>query len=196
MDAQVFVWEKQGREWWRKTQRITLNTLDKKLPFWLEIFAHKFVEKNLWKGLEKLAQSPLEILVKNNAQTPKFIGSEKLAVGVLSDLSVDRQRSRIRPLEPSVDRPVDRKEQRALLLVTVDWVGRPAICQVKACTSVHVGRPSRSTDFSPSRLGRSTSRLGRSTSRLAWSLQQKIWDKNLVFLIEIKSHKYLENLQK
>ena len=85
------------------------------------------------------------------------------AVGVLSGLSVDRQRSKIRPLEPPVDRPVDRKEQRVLLSVPVDWVGRPAICQVKACTSVHVGRPSQSTDFSPSRLDRSTSQPTKST---------------------------------
>ena len=79
-----------------------------------------------------------KILTQNNDQTPKFIGCQKLAVGVLSDLSVDRpvdrQRSRIRPLEPPVDRPVDPKEQRALLSVPVDWVGRPAFCQVKACT--------------------------------------------------------------
>ena len=69
--------------------------------------------------------------MENNAQTPKFIGLEKLAVGGLSGL-------------------------------TVDWVGRPAICQVKRarlCTSVdRAGRPT-CTDVHASsgrRAGRST----------------------------------------
>ena len=59
-----------------------LNTLLIKTPFRLEVFALKFVEKTLLKVSAKLAQSSPKILVKNNAQTPKFIGSEKLAVGV------------------------------------------------------------------------------------------------------------------
>ena len=86
---------------------------------------------------------------------PKFIGCQKLAVGVLSDLSVDRQRSRIRPLEPPVDRPVDRKEQRALLSVPVDWVSRTANCQVKACTlCTSVDLSGRPTSDSVDRTGR------------------------------------------
>ena len=39
---------------------------------------------------EKLVKTHLKILAQNNDQTPKFIGCQKLAVGVLSGLSVDR----------------------------------------------------------------------------------------------------------
>ena len=63
------------------SRKSLLNTLDK-LPFWLEVLALNLVEKTLLIEWKKLAQSPLEILLKNNAQTPKFIGLEKLAVGV------------------------------------------------------------------------------------------------------------------
>ena len=122
---------------------------------------------------EKLAQSPLEILLKNNAQTPKFIGLEKLAVGGLSGLSVDRPVDRptviFQTVVPSVDRsriqraqlsvrPTGRStgafpESRALR--TVDRVGRPASSQNLACTSVHVGRPpGRLTSSSVDRSGR------------------------------------------
>ena len=115
----------------------------------MEVFALKYVEKTPLKEWEKLAQSSPKILLLNNDQTPKFIGCQKLAVGVCqacrSTGPVDRQRSKIRPLEPPVDRLVDPKEQRALLSVSVDPVGRPAICQVKRarpCTSVDsTGRP-------------------------------------------------------
>ena len=130
---------------------------------------------------EKLAQSPLEILFKNNAQTPKFIGLEKLAVGVWQTCRSTGwstgQWSYSTPLSHrSIGRSTEARIQRASLSVrstgrstgafpesralwTVDRVGRPTLLPELACTSVHVGRPSRSTDFSPSRLGRSTSRL-------------------------------------
>ena len=64
---------KQGKKW-RKTQEILFKTLLIKLPFWLEVLALNLVEKTLLIEWEKLAQNPLEILEKNNAQTPKFIG--------------------------------------------------------------------------------------------------------------------------
>ena len=74
----------------------------------MEVLALNLVEKTLLMEWEKLAQSPLEILEKNNAQTPKFIGSEKLAVEVLSGLSVDRP----------ADRPT-------VIFQTVWAIGRP-----------------------------------------------------------------------
>ena len=48
-----------------------LNTLDK-LSFWLEVLALNLVEKTLLMKWEKLAQSPLKIFLKNNAQTPNL----------------------------------------------------------------------------------------------------------------------------
>ena len=130
----------------------------------------QFSGENSFKEVGKLAQSPLEILVKNNVQTPKFIGLEKLAVGVCqacrSTARSTGQPSYFRPFEPSVDRPADRARiQRASLSVrsaarpaeafpesralwTVDRVDRPAILQNWRCTSVHVGRSGRSTGLS------------------------------------------------
>ena len=68
----------------------------------MEVLALNLVEKTLLMKWEKLAQSPLEILLKNNAQTPKFIGIEKLAVGVCqacrSTARSTGQRSYFRPL--------------------------------------------------------------------------------------------------
>ena len=61
--------------------------------------------------LEKLAQNPLKNLRENSTQTPKFIGLEKLAVGSLSGLSVDRPVDRptviFQTVVPSVDRGKD-----------------------------------------------------------------------------------------
>ena len=92
---------KQGKRWWRKTQRISFNTLDK-TPFWLEVLALNLVEKTLLKKWEKLAQKQSPNLVENNAQNPKFIGCKKLAVGVCqacrSTAWSTGQRSYFRPL--------------------------------------------------------------------------------------------------
>ena len=147
-----------------KLKKITFKHSWSKL-FWLEIFALNFVEKNLLKGLEKLAQKHSPNLVENSAQTPKFIGLEKLAVGGLTDLSVDRpvdrQRSNFWPLELRSTGPVDRTsgtESTALCrstarstgafpesrpLWTVDRVGdRPSSQNRRArlCTSVDRSR--------------------------------------------------------
>ena len=112
------------------------------------------MEKTLLKEWEKLAQSSLKILLQNNDQPPKFIGCQKLAVGFCqycrSTGPVDRQRSKIRPLEPPVDRPgrpiipVSTALQRSTgpvdrttvlttctrLCTSVDWVGRPDLAAV------------------------------------------------------------------
>ena len=153
MDGSSVVWENKERIYGEKLKKISFTLLIKSSLLIGNICSQICGEKPL-KRIGKLAQKYSPNLVENNAQTPKFIESGKLAVGVLSDLSVDhpvdRQRSRIRPLEP----PVDPKEQRALLSVPVDSVGRPAICQVKACTSCTSVDPSRSTDFRVSRLAR------------------------------------------
>ena len=120
----------------------------------MEVLALNLVEKTLLMEWEKLAQSPLEILVKNNAQTPKFIGLEKLAVGVCqacrSTARSTGQRSYFRPLcHRSTGRSTEARIQRAVSLSgrppgafpesralwTVDRVGRPALLPELACTS-------------------------------------------------------------
>ena len=131
----------------------------------MEVLTLNLVEKTLLMEWEKLAQSPLKILVKNNTQTPKFIGLEKLAVGGLSGLSVDRPADRptviFQTVVPSVDRPVDRARiQRAEALCrsiarstgafpesralwTVDRVGQPALLPelaVHVCARRSTGR--------------------------------------------------------
>ena len=157
---------------------------------------------------EKLAQSPLEILEKNNAQTPKFIWLEELAVGVCqacrSTARSTGQRSYFRPLchrstgrltevryreHCSLSgRPVCRPGpfQRAELSGrSTGSVDRPP-ARSQACTSVHVGRPP----------GRPTSELGRPVDRPAEARSEKLRDKNLLIFDSIKSHKITENLQK
>ena len=124
---------------------------------------------------EKLAQSPLKILEKNNAQTPKFIGLEKLAVGVCQNCrSTARstgQRSYFRPLcHRSTDRSTEARIQRASLCS----VGRPVDRGLSREQSFLDGRPGRSTG-PPARTGvhvcarrptaRSTAFRLRSTSR-------------------------------
>ena len=101
---------------------------------------------------EKLVKTHLKILVKNNAQTPKFIGSEKLAVGGLSGLSVDRPVDRptviFQTVVPSVDRPVDRgKDTESKLSVrsAARPPGRPGPFQraeLSGRSTGSVGRPS------------------------------------------------------
>ena len=148
------------------------------------------MEKTLLMKWEKLAQSPLEILLKNNAQTPKFIGSEKLAVGVCQ-----AYRSTVRSTANGLifDRWSNRSTarstaqiQRARLSGPVDRpVGRPTVLP-DVHSSVHVGRLQ----------GRPA--LVRSTDLACQPalVQKSLRDKNLVFLVEIKSHKITENLQK
>ena len=145
--------EKIRKEMMEENSRKSLYTLMIKLSFWLEIFALNFVEKNLWKGLEKLAQKHSPNLVENNAQTPKFIGLEKLAVGVShncrSTVQSTGQRSYSRPLSHrSTGRSTEARRQRASLSVRSTgafpesralWtVDRPS-CQnwrARLCTSV------------------------------------------------------------
>ena len=148
---------KQGKRWWRKTQRNLFYTLDKSLLLIRNICSKSSGGKPL-NSSGKTGENPLENLLQKQCPNPQIYRARKTSRWGLSGLPVDhpvdRQRSKIRPLEPPVERRVDPKEQRALLSVPVDWVGRPAICQVKACTSVHVGRPSWSIDFRVSRLVR------------------------------------------
>ena len=121
---------------------------------------------------EKLVQNPLENLIENSPQKPQFIGLEKLAVGVIFQpwrLTVDRPGQpptvRILIVGASVDRPgrplpgtesralcrstgpVDRGFPESRALWTVDRPGGPALQPDTGVHAVHVGRPSRSTDF-------------------------------------------------
>ena len=122
MDSSSVVWENKNWIYGEKnTRKSLLKTLDK-LSFWMEVFSPNTKGENLWKGLEKLAQKPLENLRENSPQMPQFIGLEKLAVGSQIgqsvDRPVDRPTVRILTVEPAVDRPVDRgtgTESRALL---------------------------------------------------------------------------------
>ena len=132
-----------------KLKKSLFNTLNK-TPILIGSISSLFSGENSFKEVGKTGSKSTRNLGEKQCPNPQIYRLSKTNRWGLSDLSVDRpvdrQWSRIRPLEPPVDRPVDRKEQRALLSVPVDWVCRPAICQVKACTSVHVGRPSRSTE--------------------------------------------------
>ena len=49
------------------------------------------MDKNLWNEWEKLVLRVSKILAQNSPQTPKYIGCQKLAVGALSELPVDRR---------------------------------------------------------------------------------------------------------
>ena len=146
-----------------KTQEISFNTLLIKLPFWLEVLALNLVKKTLLMEWEKLAQSPLEILLKNNAQTPKFIGLEKTsrwgsvrpvgrpssrpANGHISDrCAIGRPAGRpSQDTESSLSvrstaRSTGAFQRAELSGRSTGSVGRPS-CQNWLCTSVHVGRP-------------------------------------------------------
>ena len=88
---------------------------------------------------EKLAQ---KILAKTLEKWGLYRPNQKLAVRLICqsdrpsvDRPVDRQQSKIRPLEQTVDRPADRNKQRALLSGPV---GRPADrpCGCQTCTSL------------------------------------------------------------
>ena len=132
---------------------------------------------------EKLAQSPLEILEKNNAQTPKFIGSEKLAVGVCQAC-----RSTIRSTANGLifDRWSYRSTaqstaqiQRAELSGPVDRpVGRPTVLP-DVHGSVHVGRPHGRPPCARRSTARSTGPwCGQPCGRPTWSASQ-LWVRNV-----------------
>ena len=53
------------------SKKISFNTLDK-TPLLIGSISSQFSGENSFKEVEKLAQSPLEILEKNNAQTPNL----------------------------------------------------------------------------------------------------------------------------
>ena len=79
----------------------------------MEVFALNFVEKTSENEWEKLALKIFQIFyLQKQWQDPQFIGCQKLAVGICQNCRstgpVDRQRSKIRPLESPVDRRVDR----------------------------------------------------------------------------------------
>ena len=125
--------------------------------------------------LKKLAQNPLENLIENSPQKSNFIGLEKLAVGSQIGLSVDRpvdgqNSDRCASGRPAGDRgprtesralcqstgPADRGFLESRSSLAVNRVDRPALQPELACTSVHIGRPTRSTDFKLGRPTRST----------------------------------------
>ena len=121
----------------------------------------------------KTGENPLENLVKKQCSNPQIYRARKTSRWGLSELSVDRPADRptviFQTVVPSVDRSADRgqdTESRSLCpddrpadrgfpesraLWTDDRVGRPALLPELACTSVHVGRPARSTGLSQDR---------------------------------------------
>ena len=133
----------------------------------MEVLALNLVEKTLLMKWEKLAQSPLEILVKNNAQTPKFIGLEKLAVGVCQTCrSTANGRISDRWSYRSTARSTA-QIQRARLSSLVDHpVGRPTVLPDVLCAC-------RSTT-------RSTGPwCGRPCGRPTWPVSQ-LWVRNVL----------------
>ena len=126
------------------------------------------------KSKKKLALKVSKNLISNSPQMTLYIESGKLAVGALSDLPVDPPGRLPTVRNPTVGATIGRPGRpshwsRESNSLSVDpygrpklpesralWSGRPvrsAVLQyTKACTSVHVGRPVRSADFSISRL--------------------------------------------
>ena len=167
MDSSSVCVRKQGKRWWRKTQEISFKTLLIKTPLLIGSISSQFSGENSFKQVE--AQSPLKILVKNNAQSPKFIELEKLAVGVCQTCRSTDQRSYFRPLsyrstdqdtESSALCPVDRSVDRGLSREHCSLDGRPTRSTGPPVhTGVHVcarRSTARSTDFSLRSTGRST----------------------------------------
>ena len=78
----------------------------------------QFSGENSFNEVGKTAQNSLKHLVENNAQTPKFIGLEKLAVGVCQTCRSTGRRSYFRPLcHRSIGRSTEARIQRASLSV-------------------------------------------------------------------------------
>ena len=133
----------------------------------------QFSGENSFNEVGKTGSKSTRNFREKQCPNPQIYRARKTSRWGLTELSVDRPVDRptiiFQTVEPSVDRSVDRGQiQRASLSVrstarstgafldsralwTVDRVGRPATCQVKACTSVHVGRPGRSTGYSQDR---------------------------------------------
>ena len=65
-----------------ENSRKSLLTLLIKTPLLIGSISSQFSGENSFNGVGKTGSSPLEILLKNNAQTPKFIEFGKLAIGV------------------------------------------------------------------------------------------------------------------
>ena len=173
----------------------------------MEVFGSNTSRENLLKELEKLVQNHLKNLVENRPQKPTYIRLEKLAVGAFIQpwrLTVDRPGRpptvRFLTIGAAVDRPGRprpwNREQTSLLvdrpgrpglsreqkLSAVDRVGRPALQPGWRARSVHIGRPTRSTDFKHGRPAEARTDI--------------FGDQKLGFLSKIKSHKFTKNLQK
>ena len=80
MDSSSVCVRKLEKKWWRKTQEITLNTLDK-TSFMIWKWSSKTWGYIIWKEWEKLAQNYSWNLRENSPQMSHFIELEKLAVG-------------------------------------------------------------------------------------------------------------------
>ena len=121
MDSSSVCVRKLGWKWWRKTQRNHFYTLNKTFLL-IENICSQISGENFLMKLEKLAQNSLKNLEENSTHTPKFIGLEKLAVGVCKNYrSTGRstgQRSYFRPLSHrSIGRSTEARIQRASLSV-------------------------------------------------------------------------------
>ena len=121
-------------------------------------------EKLFWK-IGKTGSKGLQNLGSKQWQDPQIYRPEKYSRWGLSELPVDRpgrpptvknptdrQRSKIRPLEPPVDRPGRPRKTESKSLNFGRPPRSPGTQPDQTCTSVHVGRPTRSTDFRVSRL--------------------------------------------
>ena len=166
MDSSSVCVRKQGKRWWRKTQRKSLLTLLIKTPLLIGSISSQFSGENSFKEVGKTGSKSTRNLNRNSPQMPHFIESGKLAVGVCqtcrSTARSTGQRTYFRPLcHRSTGRstetryreqtlcPVDRPVDRGLSREQSSLDGRPGWSTGHlpelACTSVHVGRPARST---------------------------------------------------
>jgi len=99
-----------------ENSRNSLLTLLIKTPLLIGSISTQFSGENSSKRMGKTGSKSLQNLIEKQCPNPQIYRLRKTSRWGLSGLAVDRQRSKIRPLEP----PVDRKEQRALLSVSVD----------------------------------------------------------------------------
>ena len=141
------------REVEEKLKKSLLNTLDK-TPLLIGSISSQFSGENLLKELGKLVKNPLENLKQNSPQMPQFIGLEKLAVGGLTELSVDRPVDRptviFQTVVPSVDRSVDRGQDTE----------SKSLCSVNRSVGQGLSRELSSLDGRPGRSAGPPARTG------------------------------------
>ena len=152
-----------------------------KTPESRKIFAQKFLEKNSFQWGIYRPQKNIAVGSRNAKNELPVDRSGRPSNGQILPVASYRSTA-----------PVDPNKQRALLSDPVDPDGRPSPCLPNVYRSVHVGRPTRSTDFMPSRLGQKTSRLVEAWNRnLGQKNSFKNILKNLLTLLKITKNSFI-----